>query len=80
MVGSFGATLFGCHACGEKCLRKLYLHHMWRERWEGGETRHGGSKHMLTFVVVPNPQNSSQWMLPHGNFVLMDKKLSTFRQ
>ncbi len=27
-----------------------------------------------------NPQNSSQWMLPHGNFVFMDKDLSTFQQ
>jgi hypothetical protein len=80
MVGSLGVTLSGCHARGEECLQKFDSHHMWRKRWERGETRHGGSKHMPIFVVVPNPQNSSRWMFPHGNFALMDKKLSTFQQ
>jgi hypothetical protein len=55
MVGSPSATLLGCYAHGEKCVQKLDLHNMWRERWEGGETKHGGSKHMPTFVVVSKP-------------------------
>jgi hypothetical protein len=41
---------------------------MWRERWEGGETRHGGSKHMPAFVVVLKPpkfimMDASMWQL-----------------
>jgi hypothetical protein len=41
---------------------------MWRERWEGGETKHGGLKHMPTFVVVPKPlkfiiMDASTWQL-----------------
>jgi hypothetical protein len=41
---------------------------MWIERWEGGEMRHGGSKCMPTFVVVPKPpkfitMDASTWQL-----------------
>jgi hypothetical protein len=41
---------------------------MWKERWEEGEMRHGGSKHTPTFVVVPKPpkfiiMDASTWQL-----------------
>jgi hypothetical protein len=41
---------------------------MWKERWEGGETRHGGLKHMPTFVIILKPpkfitMDASTWQL-----------------
>jgi hypothetical protein len=41
---------------------------MWKERWEGGETRQGGSKQTPTFVVVsespkPNMMDASTCQL-----------------
>ncbi len=50
MARSPSATLLGCYAHGE-----LDSHNMWKERWEGGETRQGGPKQTPTFVVDLEP-------------------------